>query len=150
MWNIFLRTGKHLLIVAVCAFSCAITGCVESHFNLASESRLPRSMTLPPRLTRADVSCELLFYTIPRGPDAKFVLTNRKGEKLASVKGKVREFSHWEKYYHIVTENGMTETISLKPKLEHENIELFFYVVDDPDVRKEVLEGGLPDPDRPK
>jgi hypothetical protein len=44
----------------------------------------------------------------------------------------------------------MTETISLKPKLEHENIELFFYVVDDPDVRKEVLEGGLPDPDRPK
>ena len=115
--------------------------------TLASESKLPRSITLPPGLTRTDVSVTLNLYAPLRGPDAKFVLTDRKGEKLAEVKGNAKELTP-SKYYRIVTEKGITEIIKLKPYREHENMEqngravALFYVIDDPAVRKELLGGG--------
>jgi hypothetical protein len=121
-----------------------MTGCIESSFNLASESRLPRWITLPPGLTRADVSVTLNLYAPLRGPDARFVLTDRKGKKLAEVKGKTKELSP-SMYYRIVTEKGITEIIKLKPYREHENMEqngravALFYVIDDLAVSKELL-----------
>jgi hypothetical protein len=138
MSTVFSRIGKYLLIVAFCVSSFAISGCVESSFNLASESRLPRSMTLPPGLTRADVSVTLNLYAPLRGPDAKFILTDRKGKKLAEVIGKTKEVTS-SRYYNIVTEKGVTEIIKLKPYREHENMEqngravALFYVIDDSD-----------------
>jgi hypothetical protein len=148
MLKIFLPTDRYLLVVALCISSCLLTGCVESSFNLASESRLPKCITLPPGLTRADVSVTLNFYAPLQGPDAKFILTNRKGEKLAEVNGKTKD-SPPSKYYRIVTEKGITEVIELKPYRVHENMEqngravALFYVVDDPAARKEALDGGL-------
>jgi hypothetical protein len=62
-------------------------------------------MTLPPGLTRADVSVTLNLYAPLLGPDAKFVLTDRKGKKLAEVKGKTKE-SIPSMYYQIVTEKA--------------------------------------------
>jgi hypothetical protein len=147
MFKIFLRTKTYLITVALCICSCAITGCVESTFTLASESKLPRSMTLPPGLTRTDVSVTLNLYAPLRGPDAKFVLTDGEGKKLAEVKGKTKELAP-SSYYQIVTEKGITEIIKLKPYREHENMEqngravALFYVIDDPAVRKELLAGS--------
>ena len=143
MFKAFLRT--YFISVALCICSCALTGCVESTFNLASESKLPNSMTLPPGLTRTDVSITLNLYAPPLGgPDAKFVLTDRKGKKLAEVKGKTKELTP-SIYYRIVTEKGTTEIVKLRPYTEHENMEqngravALFYVIDDPAVVKELL-----------
>jgi hypothetical protein len=101
-------------------------------------------MTLPPGLTRTDVSVRLNLYAPLRGPDAKFVLTDGKRKKLAEVKGKMKALAP-SSYYQIVTEKGITEIIKLKPYREHENMEqngkaiALFYVIDDPAVRKELL-----------
>jgi hypothetical protein len=145
------REKRFLLIVALCVCSCELTGCVESSFTLASESNLPRSITLPTGLTRSDVSVTLNLYTPLFGPDAKFVLTDRKGKTLAEVKGRTKELNQ-STYYRISTEKGTTELIKLKPYRDHENMEqngipvAQFYVIDDPAVEKELLSGMTPSP----
>jgi hypothetical protein len=137
MINIIRRIKKCPLIVPLFICTCAMSGCVESSFQLASESKLPRSMTLPPGLTRTDVSVTLNLYAPLRGPDATFVLTDRKGKRLAEVKGETKKPVDPSGYDRIVTENGVTEIIKLKPYREHENMEqngipvALFYVVDD-------------------
>ncbi|MGD0511000.1 MAG: hypothetical protein ABSA33_04120 [Candidatus Micrarchaeaceae archaeon] len=137
----FLRTRKYLLIVAMCLSCCAMIGSAESAFFLASDSRLPRCITLPPGLARTDVSVIFEFSATWRGNYVKLVLRDRKGKKLAAVKGKVKELTP-SKYYHIVTEKGITEIITLERGIEHESRELFFYVIDDPEVRKDLLDGN--------
>jgi hypothetical protein len=60
MFKIVRRLDKYLLLFVALAISAsAIVGCEyfpESTFELASESRLPKWIALPPGLTRADVS----------------------------------------------------------------------------------------------
>jgi hypothetical protein len=154
----FLRTGKYLLIAALCISSCAMTGCIESSFELASESRLPISMALPPGLSRADVSVTLNYCTtLPGSRDAKFILRDRKGKELAEIKGKVKNLyplylkSCPQRFYpgcpayEVVAVNSITEIIKNVPYREHEQMEqngrvvALFYVIDDPAVRKEFL-----------
>jgi len=148
MLKSLLCRDKCLLIVALCISSCALSGCLESTFNLANESRLPKCITLPPGLTRADVSVTLNYYTKPLGNDAKFILKDKKGKKLARVNGKVKNlyplelknsppgFDRGYPGYEIVEVNGITEII------EHRKMEPIFYVTDDPAVRKELLPDG--------
>jgi hypothetical protein len=131
---------RFLAIVTLCISSCALTGCIESNFQLASEGRLPKWMALPPGLTRKDVSVTLNLYTPLRGPDAKFILKDRKGKHLAEVKAKWNGGS--------VVVNGITETITLVPYRAHENMEqngravALFYVTDDAAAWKEIWAGG--------
>jgi hypothetical protein len=148
MLKISLRTKKYLAVFALSISSCAITGCLESSFKLASESRLPRWMTLPPGLTRTDLSVTLNYYTNPLGSDAKFILKDRKGKELAKINGKVKNlhplqlknppqgFDPGYPSYEVVVVNGTTEI------MEHRKMEPIFYVTDDPAVRKELLAGG--------
>jgi hypothetical protein len=138
-----------------------MTGCLESSFNLASESRLPRWITLPPGLSRADVSVTLNYYTtLPGGSDAKFILRDRKGKKLAEIDGKEKgsyplylkscpdRFDPGCPGYEVIVVNGITEIIKNRPYREHENMEqngrivALFYVIDDPAVKEELLESG--------
>lgn len=147
MLKISRRTETYVLVVALWSSSCAITGCLESTFNLASESRLPKCITLPPGLTRKDVSVTLSYYTNPLGSDARFILKDRKGKKLAKISGKVknlyplqlknppRGFDPGYPAYEVIAANGITEII------EHRKMEPIFYVTDDPAVRKELLAG---------
>jgi len=116
----FQRASKYALTVAIFVSSLAITGCAESTFTLASESRLPKSMTLPPGIPRKDVSVTLEFSTPLRGPNAKFILKDRKGKKLAEIKGKTEGGSGCSE---IITEKGTTETVRLEPYRQHENME---------------------------
>ena len=129
-----------LPFVASCVLSCALSGCLESSFQLARESRLPEWEAVPPGLTRADVSVTLNYYTspLPGANDAEFILKNRKGKKLAEVQGKVKcqyPYSRWSyPGYEAVVVNGTTEI------LEFRRMEPTFYVNDDPVIRKEILE----------
>ena len=59
----------------------------ESAFQLASESRLPKWITLPPDLTRANVSLTMSYFT---WPSAGFVLRDAKGKTLEEVDGRVK------------------------------------------------------------
>ncbi len=143
----WLAIGKHMIIVALCVSCGAMTGCIESQFDLAAESRLPRWITIPPGITRADVAIEMRYYTV-HGP--RFFLRDKKGRTLAQASGK--ETRHvkglrWPfctgssgigdfKYpcYAVITVNGVTEVI------EHRKMEPVFYVTDDPAVRKWLLD----------
>ena len=144
MLKIFRRTDAYLLILAVCFSSCAMTGCLESSFNLASESRLPRWITLPPGVTRTDVSVELNYYTNPLGSDAKLILKDKNGKKLAEMKGKVKcQMLSNHPAYVLVDVNATTEVI------EHRKMEAIFYVNDDPAVREELSANRARTPSSP-
>ena len=53
------------LIICVLAACSPIRGCVESNFELAPESRLPKWVQVPASAKRADVSVELEYYVPP-------------------------------------------------------------------------------------
>jgi hypothetical protein len=110
----------------------------ESTFQLASESRLPKWITLPAGLTRADVSLTMSYYTKPWpwGWDTTFILKDAKGQVLTKVYGKDKHpppgFPPGYPGYEIITVNGITDII------EHRKMEPIFYVTDDPAVWKEL------------
>lgn len=128
-----MRLSRCLLIAALCIHCCAMTGCIESSFQLAPESRLPKWIVIPPGRTRADVSVEMTYYTPPLG--VKFRLRDKNGRTLATAKGKCRDSNPKQPgfvypAYEEVTVNGTTEII------EHKKMEPIFYVWDDPALTK--------------
>lgn len=147
MFKIVRRIDRFLLFfIALTILSSAI-GCEwfpESTFELASESRLPKWITLPPGLTRTDVSITMSYYSKPWGGSAIFILRDKKGQTLTKVKGKTRGlgpnqlkhppsgFPPGYPSYEVITVNGITEII------EHRTMEPIFYITDDPAVWKEL------------
>jgi hypothetical protein len=87
MFESFSRKRKLALFAATLLSSLAINGCIESQFTLAHSSVLPKSITLPPGLTRKDVSVEVQFLAPLKGPNAKLIVSDRRGKKLSEVKG---------------------------------------------------------------
>jgi hypothetical protein len=148
MSTIISRNNKFLLfLVALTITGSVIVGYEwfpESTFELASESRLPKWITLPPGLTRADVSITMNYYSMPWGGSAIFILRNTKGQIRTKVHGKMRGlgpnqlknpppgFPPDYPSYEVVTVNGITEII------EHRKPEPIFYITDDPAVWKEL------------
>jgi len=76
-----------LLAAILCSGCCLLSGCLESSFQLSDESRLPVWIKLPPTVKRQDVSLTLNYYSNPFGPNAKFILRNRRGDILEEVSG---------------------------------------------------------------
>ena len=126
-------------IVAMCVCSSAINGCVESMFDLAGDSRLPKWITLPPGLTRADVLVvEEAMEPTSRGVYVKVVLYNRKFKKLAEVKGESFRLSG---RYFIDIVSGEPEIIGLTHQPNEHGIDLpYFFVVDDLALKRELLD----------
>ena len=135
--KISLRADKLFLIVVLFISFLPMVGCLESTFNLANESRLPRWVTLPPGVTRADVSITLSYYTVLRDNDAKVTLKDRGGKTLAEVWGKMKCHSSFASYpaYEVVIANGVTEVI------EHKKMEPVFYITDDLALKKRLFAG---------
>jgi len=78
-----------------------------------------------------------LNYYARLGDDTKVILKDRKGKKLAAMKGKTKcqhPFSGYPSYVVVVV-NGKTEII------EHRKMEPIFYINDDPAVRDEYFAG---------
>ena len=148
MFKITQHIGKYLiLLVALTISGLAIVGCEyipESTFELASESRLPKWITLPPGLTRDDVSITMSYYDSLWGSDVKFILQDKNKQTLTKVYGKRKGtgpfylkhppqgFPPGYPIYEVITVNGITEII------EHRIPEPIFYVTDDPAVWKEL------------
>ena len=147
MSKLFRWSGKQMLVAAICTYCCVMTGCVESSFELARESRLPKWITLPPGLTREDVSVTMDYHIDRQGRSATFIAKDKNGRILSKVNGKQRglhpvhlntgpqRVEHGAQYpaYEVITVNGITEII------EHKKAEPRFYVSDDPAARKELL-----------
>src|ERR1035437_9961298 len=89
MFKIIRRIDKYLLLFVALTISCsAIVGCEyfpEATFELASDSRLPKWITLPPGLTRTDVSITMSYYITPWGRSATFILQDTKGKIRTKV-----------------------------------------------------------------
>ncbi len=146
MLKLFLRTGKQMLVAVLCISCCAMIGCVEASLQLASESRLPKWITIPPGLTRADVSVTMNDMNRGGGRGTEFITKDKNGRVLAKTRGALRglhpihlngplKVDHRYQYplYEVVTVNGVTEIV------EQKKPEPLFYVSDDPAVRKELL-----------
>jgi hypothetical protein len=114
----------------------------ESTFQLASESRQPKWVTLPPELTRANASLTM-NYRIAPWRSAQFILRDNNGHILKKENGKMRCRAPFElenpplgfpsgyPAYEAITVNGITEII------EHKKMEPMFYVTDDTAVWKQ-------------
>jgi hypothetical protein len=77
------RTVKFLLLflaLTIAGLTIEYAWPPESTFELASESRLPKWITLSPGLTRADVSIKMSYYAKPWGRSATFILEDTKGQ----------------------------------------------------------------------
>jgi hypothetical protein len=147
MFKIIRRIDKFLLFFVALTIAGSAIGCdwiPESTFELAGESRLPKWITLPPGLTRADVSITMSYYAMPWGGSATFILQDAKGKIRTKVHGKTRGlgpnqlkhpppgFPPGYPAYEVITANGITEII------EHRKMEPIFYITDDPAVWKEL------------
>ncbi|WP_263368215.1 hypothetical protein [Edaphobacter bradus] len=142
------RFKKYLLLGILLAFVYfAYKGCElfpESTFQLSSDSRLPKWVTLPPGLTRADVSLAVSYYIFPWGRSAQFVLRDKNQRVIQKENGKLKCGDPFvlenppqgspPSYpgYEAITVNGVTEII------EHKKPEPIFYVTDDTAVRKQI------------
>lgn len=65
MMKTILRIEKCILLVVLTVLCSPIVGCEyfpESTFELASESKLPEWITIPPGHTRADVLITMSYY----------------------------------------------------------------------------------------
>src|SRR5258706_5588221 len=147
MFKIVRRIDKFLLFFVALTILGSAIGCEwfpESTFELASESRLPKWITLPPGLTRTDVSITMSYYSKPWGGSATFILRDTKGQIRTKVAGKVKGLEPFQlkhpppgfppgyPAYELITVNGITEII------EHRKMEPIFYITDDPAVWKEL------------
>ena len=143
MLKMYLSTKRWALVAAVCISACAITGCIESNFRIASESRLPRGLAIPPGLTRADVSATVDYYTL--GP-AKFILRDKNGRKIGMVTGHIegnplhlrtppQGYEPRYPVYVLIVINGVTEI------MEHRRPDDIVNLTDDPGIREELLAG---------
>lgn len=143
MFKMFLD-GKRLgLIAGVCIFAYAVSGCLESSFRIASESRLPQWVTLPAGVERADVSLTVSYYTTLLGDSVQFTLQDKNKQTIKKVSGRDRCLKPFQltnsprglpsgyPNYAVVTVDGITEI------LEQRRPEDILYVTDDPVVWKQ-------------
>jgi hypothetical protein len=147
MFRITRRIDNFLLFFVALAISGSAIGCEwfpEATFELASESRLPKWIALPPGLARADVSVTMSYYTTPWSRSAIFILKDTKGKIRTKVDGKMKGSEPFQlkqpphgfppgyPAYEVITVNGITEII------EHRKMEPIFYITDDPAIWKEL------------
>jgi hypothetical protein len=119
----------------------------ESSFTLASESRLPKWITLPSGLTRANASVTMNYYSVPWSY-ARFTLQDAKEQVIQKANGKTKcgagfqlkdppqGFPSGYPAYVPITVNGITEIV------EHRKMEPIFYITDDTTVWKQYRELG--------
>lgn len=143
----FQRVNKFLLLGIILTFVFVVyKGCEmfpESTFQLSSDSRLPKWITLPPGQTRADVSLTMNYYTVPL---AQFVLRDKNEKVVEKRTGKMRcaielknppsGFPPHYPMYEVITVSGITEII------EHRRMGPIFSITDDTAVWKQYESGG--------
>jgi hypothetical protein len=136
------RVGRFLCLAGSLSIaSVLIVGCAfipESTFELAKDSRLPKWISLPPGVTRDDVSLTMDYYSVLWGYDTEFILKDANGKRLAKMVGNVRCSTPIQLYpvYRTITVNGTTDII------EHKEKGPIFEVTDDSAARKQIVATG--------
>jgi hypothetical protein len=100
---------------------------------------LPKWITLPPGLTRADVLVvEEAMEPTRRGVDVKVILYNKRYKKLQEVRGKSFDLSG---RYFVVVADGVPEVIGLiTRKNKHGDDWPYFFVDDNPALMRNLLD----------
>ena len=111
-------------------------GMVDSNFQLAQESRLPKWFQVPSSYSRKDLTMDITIYVTPyegiiakmvlRGPGPEHkVLSEKVGPKIMHP---LTEQQGYDKYplYAIITVDGVEEVF------EQRRPEAIFYISDDP------------------
>lgn len=122
----FLASVAALLAVGSCGLI------PESSFTLAPESRLPKWTSLPPGLTRQDVTLDVDYFAVPRAT-FKARLTTRGGRTLEVVKGTLSEVTSASVYpnyplYEVAEAHGVVDIV------EHRALNPTVYMTDDPSI----------------
>ena len=141
------RRRHHLQLVVVALVlvgACSPTrGCIESDFDLAPESRIPRWFVLHDGAKRSDFSVQLDYWIGPAGRTATITLRSG-GRTLDSVVATMKDSEPRTLVpkpatgpipypgYEILTARGITEVV------EHRRMEPIFYVVDDLQVKRQL------------
>jgi len=147
------QRSNNLISGALLAILCFTSiGCEyfpESTFNLASDSRLPKWISIPSGLKRNSISVTMSYYGDPSGRRAIFRVTDANGHLLQQIKGVVgcNEPFHLRNQsegdapghsaYEAVTVAGVTEIMEHRWKDEPR-----FHVTDDPAIWKQYLAQG--------
>jgi hypothetical protein len=126
--------------ILVFALSVFLSGCAESNFDLSPTSRIPKWFDLPVSMNRADVQIELEYYIMPWGRTATVVMRSNKGQRIKTVKGKLKggepltltphQMAEPSPYpsYEVITVKGVADIV------EHRKQEPVFYMTDDPTI----------------
>jgi len=140
---------KYKIITAIILLlvSLNLSGCLESRFQLSSESRLPKWFAVPDGMSREDLSVQMELYSTFSGGKAVFTLsqnnklfniseyeiTTVEQPSIRSVQLKYSP-SNENGYprYKVITINGIRDVIELRKK------EPFFYMTDDINVWREL------------
>ena len=118
-----------------------ITGCAESNFDLAKESRLPKWFSVPQGMARDDLRVTVAYYIVPT-EKAVFTLFDKDGNKITVKTGKryggylypkklknpPPGFPEGYPSYEIIVADGVIDII------EHRKMEPIFYMTDNPAV----------------
>jgi len=128
--------------IALILLVLIITGCAESSFKIAEDSRLPKWFAIPPGMSRQNLAVTLDYYS----NKVVFTLLDKNGNKLSEKKGKrygwyfspkklknpPPGFPEGYPAYEIIIVDGVIDII------EHRKMEPIFYVTDDPAVWNEL------------
>lgn len=137
-----MRKHVFLNIIMVISMTIGITGCLESSFKLAKDSRLPRWFEIPEGTSRDDLIVTMDYYSTFSGAEAVFNLYKKDGlfslKKVVGIpRGPLRPqnpppgFPKHYPSYEVITVNGTIDVI------EHRKMEPIFYMTDDPAIWKE-------------
>ncbi|MHB1093009.1 MAG: hypothetical protein ACYCZE_09005 [Thiobacillus sp.] len=123
----------------------AMSGCLESSFDLAPGSRLPKWFEIPKGMTRNELSVTMDYYIDSHGRKAVFkiyakgrlfplkkVTGIQRGLYPIELENQPPGFPKGYPSYEVITVNGITDII------EHRKMEAIFYTTDDPRVWKEL------------
>jgi len=131
------KSFSNILFILLIAWF--VSGCVESEFHLAKESRLPVWFEIPDGMQREELDVVLTYYT--SGPADLVLRDIRKGKSLKRIKAKnihhpeywVWAQKDWPKRSHpayvVLSVGDISEII------EHRKMEPIFYVSDESSVQ---------------
>jgi len=131
--------------ILVCVATFFLMGCSESHFNLSSNSRLPKWISIPNGTSRQNINVTLDYYIYPSSREAVFKVYEKdnffrlekivgllQGSSPLALKNPPKGFPKGYPAYEVVTVGGVTDIV------EHRAMESIFYMVDDPAIWKEL------------
>jgi hypothetical protein len=126
-----MKKGFYFTIILIVGL---LTGCLESEFELAESSKLPKWIVLPDGIERKDITVNLSYYT---DSDFKLVLHKKGSSGLTTLQTIEGTSEHHPEYwawanedwparshpgYVILSVSGETEIV------EHRKMEPIFYV----------------------